>query len=58
MPTREGISQWLAAFGRAGLDAARVRAWAIVRGVVLSVSSKPGHRHAAPLQVAQALLGR
>lgn len=55
-PTPDRISRWLAAFGRAGFNPARIRAWAIVRGVVLSVSSSPGRPHAAQLQVVQSLL--
>lgn len=56
-PTRERTSRWLSAFAAAGLDQDRMRAWAIVRGVILCFSSRPGRpRHAPQLQVALSLL--
>lgn len=32
LPTKEGVERWIAAFADAGLDANRLRKWAIVRG--------------------------
>jgi streptomycin 6-kinase len=32
LPTRDGVERWIAAFADAGLDANRLRKWAIVRG--------------------------
>jgi streptomycin 6-kinase len=57
MPTAERTARWLSAFAAAGLDPARMRAWAIVRGTVLSISGRPGRpRHAPQLRVALSLL--
>ena len=55
-PSQERTDRWMRAFVDAGLDLARVRAWAIVRGTILSFSSETGRRHEAQLSVARSLL--
>lgn len=55
-PTPERTSRWISAFADAGLDPGRMRAWAAVRGTILSFSSRPGRRHEPQLQVARSLL--
>lgn len=57
MPSIDRTTRWLSAFAAAGLDLDRMREWAIVRGITLSFSSRPGRpRHAPQLQVALSLL--
>lgn len=56
MPSPKRTSRWLSAFAAAGLDLDRMRAWAIVRGTILSFSSQPGRRHEPQLQVVRTLL--
>jgi streptomycin 6-kinase len=55
-PTKERTDRWMRAIGDAGLDVARAREWAIVRGAILSFSSEPGRRHETQLSVARSLL--
>jgi streptomycin 6-kinase len=57
-PTADRTARWLSAFAATGLDPARMRAWAIVRGVILCFPGRPGRpRHAPQMQVALSLLG-
>ena len=57
--TRERTERRIRAFADAGLDADRIRTWAIVRGVMLGMPSRPGPFDEAtrpPLRVVRELL--
>lgn len=57
VPSIGRTTRWLSAFATAGLDLDRMREWAIVRGITLCFSSRPGRPpHAPQLQVALSLL--
>jgi streptomycin 6-kinase len=50
-PTHESIERKIAAFAGAGLDAERIRAWAIVRGTYLGLPLGPGETEATTRQL-------
>lgn len=58
LPTPESVERRIAALAASGLDAERIRAWAIVRGVYLGLPLAAGETEAAvpQLRVARALL--
>jgi streptomycin 6-kinase len=58
MPTKEGVERWIAAFADAGLDANRMRQWAIVRGTYqgLPLSRTLTAETSPQLRVVRALL--
>ena len=58
LPTRESVEGRIAALAASGLDAQRIRAWAIVRGVYLGLPLAAGEAEATvpQLRVARALL--
>lgn len=55
-PTKERTERWMRVFRDAGLDTHRVRDWAVVRGTILSFSSRSGLRHEPQLSVVRSLL--
>ena len=58
MPTRDGVEHWIAAFAEAGLDANRMRQWAIVRGTYQGLPMSEGltAETSPQLRVVRALL--
>jgi hypothetical protein len=58
VPTRDGVERWIAAFAEAGLDANRMRQWAIVRGTYqgLPLSQSETAETSPQLRVVRALL--
>ncbi len=58
LPTRESVERRIATLAGSGLDAERIRAWAIVRGAYLGLPQGAGETEAAvsQLRVARALL--
>jgi streptomycin 6-kinase len=57
-PTRDYVEQWIAAFAAAGLDADRIRRWAIIRGTYQGLPLSPGEAEetSPQLSVVRALL--
>ena len=57
-PTKESVGRWIGAFAHAGLDAERLRKWAIVRGVYQSLPLSPDltEETSPQLRVVRALL--
>ena len=55
--TRDELEARIAAFAALGLDEARIRAWAIVRGTYLGLPLDPGERESRQLRVVRLLLG-
>jgi streptomycin 6-kinase len=51
MPTRDYVERWIDAFAAAGLDAKRIRKWAIVRGTYLGLPLRPGEDEARSPQL-------
>ena len=55
-PTLERTERRIRAFADAGLDADRIRRWAIVRGVLDGLPSRPGEPESRRLKIARSLL--
>jgi streptomycin 6-kinase len=57
-PTKDSVEHWIRAFTRAGLDADRLRNWAIVRGTYQGLPLPPGltEKTSPQLRVVRALL--
>jgi streptomycin 6-kinase len=58
LPTKEGVERWIGAFADAGLDANRLRKWAIVRGTYQGLPLSHGQtaETSPQLRVVRALL--